>query len=51
MFPWRAVEANVRWTLRQMVESPEGRERLAEGRIQIVGAVCDITTGQFRPPI
>ncbi len=43
-----AVEANVRWTLRQMIESPEGRERMAEGQIQIVGAVCEITTGQVR---
>jgi carbonic anhydrase len=41
-----AVEANVRWSMRQVVESPEGRERLAEGRMRVVGAVCDITTGQ-----
>jgi carbonic anhydrase len=41
-----AVEANVRWTLRQMIESPEGRERMSVGHIRIVGAVCDISTGQ-----
>lgn len=43
-----AVEANVRWSMRQVVESPEGRERLVEGRLRVVGAVCDITTGQVR---
>lgn len=43
-----AVEANVRWTLRQVTESPEGRERIAEGRLKVVGAVCDIASGQVR---
>ena len=28
----QAVEANVRWSMRQILESPEGRERQAEGR-------------------
>ena len=28
----QAVEANVRWTMRQILESPEGRERQTEGR-------------------
>ena len=27
----QAVEANVRWTMRQILETPEGRERQAEG--------------------
>ena len=43
-----AVEANVRWSMRQVIESPEGRERMADGRFKVVGAVCDITTGQVR---
>ena len=43
-----AVEANVRWSMRQVIESPEGRERMAEGRFQVVGAVCDIATGRVR---
>src|SRR5512134_4089013 len=30
----RAVEANVRWSMRQILESPEGRARLAEGRMK-----------------
>ena len=42
------VEANVRWTMRQIAESPEGRARAAEGAYRLVGAVCDIETGQVR---
>lgn len=44
----RAVESNVRWTVRQILESPEGQTRAAEGRVRIVGAVYDIETGQVR---
>ena len=43
-----AVEANVRWSMRQILESPEGRARLAEGRMKLVGAVCEIATGRVR---
>jgi carbonic anhydrase len=43
-----AVEANVRWTLRKILDTPEGRERMAEGRMKLVGAVCDIGTGRVR---
>ena len=48
----RAVESNVRWTIRQILDSPEGRVRIAEGRIKIVGAVYEIETGRVRflPP-
>jgi len=48
----RAVEANVRWTVRQVLETPEGRVRTAEGWMKIVGAVYDIETGRVRflPP-
>jgi carbonic anhydrase len=47
-----AVEANVRWTVRRILESPEGQARLAEGRVKVVGAVYEIETGQVRflPP-
>ena len=41
----RAVESNVRWTVRQVLDSPEGKARLAEGRMKIVGAVYEIETG------
>ena len=48
----RAVESNVRWTVRQILDSPEGRARVAEGHMKIVGAVYDIKTGRvkFLPP-
>jgi carbonic anhydrase len=44
----QAVEANVRWSMRQLLEMPEGRERAAEGRLKLVGAVCEIATGRVR---
>ena len=31
-----AVEANVRWSMHQIVETPEARGRLAEGRMKLV---------------
>ena len=42
------VEANVRWTIRQILETPEGQARQAEGVLQLVGAVADIATGRVR---
>jgi carbonic anhydrase len=44
----RAVEANVRWSMRKIVETPEGRARMAEYRMKLVGAVYDIATGRVR---
>jgi carbonic anhydrase len=44
----QAVEANVRWTLAQILESPEGKARMAEGRMKIVGAIYELTTGRVR---
>ena len=44
----RAVEANVRWTLRQLLETPEGQARMAEGRMKLVGAVYEIESGCVR---
>src|SRR5262245_20176090 len=32
-----AVEANVRWTMRRIVTSPEGKARIAEGAMKLVG--------------
>jgi len=43
-----AVEANVRWTMRTMLESPEGKARAAEGVIEIVGAIYELATGRVR---
>jgi len=44
----QAVDANVRWTMRQILETPEGRERQAEGRVKLVGAIYEIETGIVR---
>ena len=43
-----AVEANVRFTLRAVFESPEGQARVAEGVMQLVGAVYEVSTGRVR---
>ncbi len=43
-----AVEANVRWTIGQILATPEGRARQAEGVLRLVGAIADIRTGQVR---
>lgn len=43
-----AVEANVRWSMRQVVETPEGRARTAEGVMKLVGAVYELATGRVR---
>jgi len=43
-----AVEANVRWSMRQILETPEGKARTAEGRLKLVGAVFEIRTGRVR---
>lgn len=43
-----AVEANVRWSVQQLLERPEARQPLQEKRIQVVGAVCQLETGGVR---
>jgi carbonic anhydrase len=44
----QAVEANVRWTIARIMETPEGQARLEEGRMQIVGAIYELATGRVR---
>jgi hypothetical protein len=34
--------------MHQLLETPEGRARMAEGRMKLVGAVCEIATGRVR---
>ena len=41
-----AVEHNVRWTLRQIAQTEQGRQRLREGRLKLVGGLYEITTGR-----
>jgi len=43
-----AVEANVRWSMRQLLETPEGKARMAEGVVKLVGAVYELKTGRVR---
>jgi carbonic anhydrase len=43
-----AVEANVRWTMRELLESPEGKTRAARGDVKLMGAVYDLATGRVR---
>jgi carbonic anhydrase len=43
-----AVEANVRWTVRAILESPEAKARAAEGNMKVVGAVYELATGRVR---
>lgn len=44
----QVVEANVRWSMRQILETPEGREREAEGRFKLVGAIYEIEARRVR---
>lgn len=44
----RAVEANVRWTMRQILDSPEAQVAVAEGRKKLVGGIYDIASGHVR---
>ena len=44
----QAVEANVRWSLAQILASPEGQARQQEGRMLIVGAIYELATGRVR---
>ena len=42
----QAVEANVRWVVRQILESPEGQARWEEGRMKIARAIYELATGR-----
>jgi carbonic anhydrase len=43
-----AVEANVRWSMRQLLDTPEGQARLAEGALRLVGAIYELESGRVR---
>lgn len=43
-----AVEANVRWSVAQLLAMPEARKPLQEKRVQIIGAICRLRTGEVR---
>ena len=44
----RGVECNVRWSMHQILSTPEGRARVVEGRLKLVGAVYEIASGRVR---
>ncbi len=43
-----AVEANVRWAVRQLAATPAGRAAVLEQRIGLVGAVYELLSGRVR---
>ena len=43
-----AVEANVRWSVHQILETPEAKARVAEGMMKLVGAVYELHSGRVR---
>ena len=38
----------MRWSMRQLLETPEGQARIAEGVMKLVGAVYELKTGRVR---
>jgi carbonic anhydrase len=43
-----AVEANVRWSMRQLLALPEAKRVLMEKRVTLVGGVYELSTGRVR---
>jgi carbonic anhydrase len=43
-----AIEANVRWSVRQLAAAPGARALLVKGRVRIVGAIYELATGCVR---
>src|SRR5262245_56414611 len=37
---------NVRWTFHQVAQTEQGRQRLRDGRLELVGGIHEITTGR-----
>ena len=44
----QAVELNVRWTMHQIQDSPEGKARLEEGHVKLMGAIYGLESGEVR---
>jgi carbonic anhydrase len=38
----------VRWTMRQIEETPEARAALGEGRMALAGAIYELESGRMR---
>lgn len=44
----QAVESNIRWTMKQILNIPEAQMRLHDGKMKIVGACFEFATGRVR---
>jgi len=44
----QAVESNIRWTVDQIVATPEAQSRLADGNTKIIGSVFELSSGRVR---
>jgi carbonic anhydrase len=44
----QAVEANVRWSMHQLLETQEGKRAVQEERAKLAGAVYEIASGRVR---
>jgi carbonic anhydrase len=44
----QTIEANVRWSMHQLLETPEGQRATKEGRATLVGAVFEFDSGRVR---
>jgi len=38
----------VRWSMHQLLDTPEGQARMSEGVLKLVGAVYELRTGRVR---
>jgi carbonic anhydrase len=43
-----AIEANVRWSMHQLMETPEAKRAAREGRKKLVGGIFEINSGRVR---
>jgi carbonic anhydrase len=43
-----AVEANVRWSIYQLRQTPEVKTRMVEGEVKLIGAIYELHTGRVR---
>ena len=44
----QVIEQNVRWSIPQLLATPEGKAAVEEGRAKIVGAMYEIGSGRVR---
>ena len=44
----QAIESNIRWTVKQILETPEARLRLVEGNVKLAGALFEISPGRVK---